>query len=178
MSPIHCLYCSLTFTPFLLGLAPQNSWSNFQYPPELLMSVVDVSNCFELPLIYRTSKRVVEDEQWGAWEDRRILSPFNQLVCPLTTHFPLIQGKIKTKARALTINVNSLKQFNCRIQAVPQGSSWLIAEWKVQSNATGGWNHCKLQWSQETVERCICLSGDKERGISEKSKERIKKVQR
>lgn len=53
----------------------------------------------------------------------RILSPLNPLVCPLTIHFPLIQDNIKTKARVLTVNVNSLKELSCRIQAMSPGSS-------------------------------------------------------
>lgn len=58
---------------------------------------------------------------------RRIRSPLNQLVCPLTTHFPLIHGEIKTKVRALTINVkfktvqlkntgSVTRRLNCQVE--------------------------------------------------------------
>lgn len=43
--------------------------------------------------------------------------------------------------------------------------------WRVE-------NHCRLQSSQETTEGCIWISGDKKGGISGKSKEHIKQLQR
>lgn len=69
-------------------------------------------------------------------EEGRILSCLNKLVCPLTSHFPLIQDKVKTKVRTLAINVNS---YNNSVEKYRQCQRKLMIHGQMEGKVKCHW---------------------------------------